>query len=536
MLNISDNNKQTYCNAQLTAKLMQQVSLREGLRRFGEEGNRAALAEMEQLCMRDTFKPVLLRNLIPEKKKEVLESIMLLKQKRDGTIKGRNCADGRKQREFTSKEEAASPTVKLESVFLTSVIEAHEGRDVTTIDIPNAFIQNKIENEADKVVMRMRGKLAEYLVLIAPQIYKPYVVFENGKKVLYCEAQNAIYGTLKAALLFYKKLLKDLIEFGFEINPYDVCVANIMINGKQMTTLFHVDDMKVSHMDHQEISIFINWLKSKYEVDGLNKLKATRGKVHDFLGMKLDFSKSGKVIIDMKEYVQNMINDFSVNLEDSSSNTPAGDWLFETRNNSKNLNDNMAQEFHTMVAKGLFLCKCARPDIQTTIAFLTTRVKEPDEDDWKKLLRMMRYLNGSKDLVLTLSADGTGICKWYIDASYAVHNDLKGHTGSAMTMGKGSIQSKSIKQELNTKSSTESELVETDDILPDALWTGYFLKAQGYESTKSIIAQDNKSAMLLETNGPMSSSKRTKHINIRYFLLQIGLQKEIYLCNIVLQK
>ena len=70
---------------------------------------------------------------------------------------------------------------------------------------------------------------------------------------------------------------------------------------------------------------------------------------------------------------------------------------------------------------------------------------------------------------------------------------------------------------MNTKSSTESELVGTDDILPDALWTGYLLKAQGYESTKSIIAQDNKSAMLLETNGPMSSSKRTKHINIWYF-------------------
>src|SRR5210317_1729044 len=162
-------------NKPLTAKLMQQISLREGLRRFGE---------MEQLHMRDTFKPILPSNLIPEKKKEVLESIMLLKQKRDGTIKGRNCADGKKQREFTSKEEAASPTVKLESVFLTSVIEAHKGRDVATVYIPNAFIQTKIENEADKVVMRMRGKLAYYFILIVPQIYRPYVVFENEKSII----------------------------------------------------------------------------------------------------------------------------------------------------------------------------------------------------------------------------------------------------------------------------------------------------------------------------------------------------------------
>src|SRR5210317_1129567 len=106
---------------------------------------------MEQLHMRDTFKPVLPSNLAPEKKKEVLEFIMLLKQKRDGTIKGIYCADGRKKRKFIKKEEAASSTVKLESVFLTSVIEASEGRDVATLDIPNVFIRTKIENKEDKV-------------------------------------------------------------------------------------------------------------------------------------------------------------------------------------------------------------------------------------------------------------------------------------------------------------------------------------------------------------------------------------------------
>ena len=363
---------------------MQQLSLKEGIKKFGEKGDKAAHAEMKQLHLRETFKPVLPKNLTPEKKKRVLESIMLLKEKKDGTIKGLNCADGRRQRDFISKSEATSPTVKLESILITSVIDAKEGRDIDTVDIPNAFIQTKIEDNNDKVVMRMRGKLAEYLVMIAPEIYSPYIVLEKGKKVLYCEAQNAIYGTLKAALLFNKKLIKDLVDYGFAVNPYDVCVWNKTVQGKQLTAIFHVNDMKVSHVDPQVNTEFIEYLRDKYEVDDndeLPKLKATRREIHDFLGMTLDFSIKGKVMVKMIKYVKEMMEDFQ---EYKAAKTPAGELLFKTRECNK-FNKEKTEIFHTMVAKGLLLCKRARPDIHTSIAFLTTRVRHPDEDDWKKL-------------------------------------------------------------------------------------------------------------------------------------------------------
>ena len=106
------------------------------------------------------------------------------------------------------------------------------------MDIPNAFIQTKVENEEDKVIMRMRGRLAEYMELIAPEIYPPFIILEKGKKVLYCEVQNAIYGTLKAALLFYKKLRKDLEEIGFKFNQYDAFVANRYIEKKETNKLW----------------------------------------------------------------------------------------------------------------------------------------------------------------------------------------------------------------------------------------------------------------------------------------------------------
>ena len=80
--------------------------------------------------------------------------------------------------------------------------------------------------------------------------------------------------------------------------------------------------------------------------------------------------------------------------------------------------------------------------------------------------------------------------------------------------------SMSIKQKLNTKSSTEAELVGVVDITPHILWTSYFLDAQGYHVQDTIVYQDNKSAILLEKNGRASSSKHTKHINARYFFIK----------------
>jgi len=111
------------------------------------------------------------------------------------------------------------------------------------------------------------------------------------------------------------------------------------------------------------------------------------------------------------------------------------------------------------------------------------------------------------------------IIKWWVDASFAVHKDLKSHTGGTMLLGKGLVYSTSTRQKLNTKSSTVAELVGVDDLMPMMLRTQYFLKAQGYKTEKSVIYQDNKSSILLEKNRRASSGGRTRHINIRYFFI-----------------
>jgi hypothetical protein len=171
------------------------------------------------------------------------------------------------------------------------------------------------------------------------------------------------------------------------------------------------------------------------------------------------------------------------------------------------------------VAKILYATKRARPDTCTAIAFLTTRVRKSDKEDWAKLTHLIKYIRGTRTMPLILSAEGSGILKWWVDASFAVHPNMRGHSGGGVSLGRGFPIVSSIKQKLNTRSSTEAEVVGVDDFMPAICWTRFFMKAQGYEVNDNVLYQDNQSAMLLEKNGKASSSKRTKHINIRYYFI-----------------
>ena len=175
--------------------------------------------------------------------------------------------------------------------------------------------------------------------------------------------------------------------------------------------------------------------------------------------------------------------------------------------------------FHNVVAKALYVAKRARPDIAVAISFLTTRVRNPDIQDWAKLRHLIEYLRSTIEMPLILGATSGGVLHWYVDAAFAVHPNMRGHSGGALTLGIGFPISSSSKQKLKTRSSTESELVGVDDLMSLIIWSRNFLKAQGYVVKDNILHQDNKSAILLERNGKMSSGKRTKHIAIRYFFV-----------------
>lgn len=494
----------------------QSYSLKRGIKVFGDKGMNAAHKEIKQLHERTAFKPIHVATMTPQERKKAMESLIFLVEKKNGSVKARTCADGSVQRIYTSKQDTASPTVLTESILLTAITEAREKRDVMTVDIPNAFIQTDIETE-ERIVMKIRGDLVTMLVELDPETYQDFVVYDrNNKKMLYVQVLKAIYGMLQSSLLFYKKFSKDLQDYGFEINPYDPCVANRMVDGKHHTVVWHVDDLKSSHLSPKVNDEFYEWLETKYGDQQIGSVKAVRGKRHEYLAMILDYSTDGVVKIDMRAFVKAMINDFE---EVKENKCPWNQSLFKVDTNSPKLDKKKAESFHTFVAKGLFLSKRARQDIQPAIAFLTTRVKEPTKNDWNKLCKVMGFLKTTQDDVLTLEAEKEMTIMWHIDASFAVHPDFKSHTGATMTLGRGCIQSISTKQKTNTRSSTEAELVASDDVVSKMMWTKRFLQAQGMTIHNNIVMRDNQGAMKLENNGKSSSGKRTRHFDIKHFYL-----------------
>jgi len=120
------------------------------------------------------------------------------------------------------------------------------------------------------------------------------------------------------------------------------------------------------------------------------------------------------------------------------------------------------------------------------------------------------------DDVMRIGADTLEEMKTWVDASYAVHPDMKSHTGGCLSFGIGVLLAMSTKQKLNTKSSTEAEEVGASDYLPCNVWVRMSMEVQGY-IRENIYYQDNMSAMKLEKNGRMSCGRNSRHIDIRYF-------------------
>ena len=497
------------------------LSAKQGIKKYGRLAELKLLDEFRQLIEYKTFHGRHAHSLTPEQKRQAARQINLIEEKvnRGHTpdnpiIKGRSVYNGRVQRGLYEKKDTASPTVSQDAFFLTCIVDALEGRDKAITDIKGAYLNAKMKHE---VFMKITGQEVDLFIELNPELEK-FVTIEKQKRVLYVQLDKALYGCVQSALLWYELYMKSLKKMGFVVNPYDMCVANAMIDGKQCTIVWYVDDNKISHENPKVVDKVIKMIESNF-----GKMSKTRGDTHEFLGMKITF-KDKKVEIDMKNHIQKAIDAFPEKITRKAA-SPAAAHMFDTRN-VKRLPEKMADIFHSITASLLFISRRCRLDIQTAVAFLCTRVSDPDEDDWKKLKRVLQYLHGTMDLVLTLGADDISKMKTWVDVSYGIHDDCKSHTGGAMSWGWGVLLTKCQKQKLNTKSSTEGEIVGVSDFLPNMIWARMFLEAQGFQIEENILYQDNQSAILIEKNGRRSSGQKTKHMDNRFFWIKDRVESE----------
>lgn len=205
--------------------------MKKGLDLWGEHGVVVIEKKIKQFHNIGMINSIDSQAMTRKEKNLALSYLMLLKEKRIGNIKRRGVADGRKQQLWKRKEETAVSAVIIESKMLIYTINTKEDRDVEIVDIHRAFLQIKSK---DNPTLRLDRYIVEALVEIGAA-YEKFVTFEGKMKhpIIYRRAKQSIYGTLDAAMVYYKMFSKYVVnELGFEFNPYDVCVANKMIDKK----------------------------------------------------------------------------------------------------------------------------------------------------------------------------------------------------------------------------------------------------------------------------------------------------------------
>ena len=234
----------------ITGIIMMQMSAKAGIKKHGQIAVDALYEAFCQLHDLGVFLAQDPKKLSRAQKKAALRAMNVIKEKRCGRIKGRTIADERNQRSLYTKEETSSLAVSNDALMLSLVIDAMEGQDEATADVQGAYLHAKM---TDFTLLRMEGDSVDTMCDVSAD-YRKYVCYENGKKVLYLKLLKALYGCVQSALLWYDLFSSTLQEMGHDLNPYDRCVANKVINGKQCTIAWYVDNTKISHVDTKVVT------------------------------------------------------------------------------------------------------------------------------------------------------------------------------------------------------------------------------------------------------------------------------------------
>ena len=482
------------------------MSLKKALSSNKPGVEEAITGELKQLVDKKVWSYVKKADLSKSQRRSLIRSHMFMKDKYKSTgafekWKARLVAGGDTQ-DKSIYDDLSSPTVSLDSVFTIIAIAASERRHICTIDITGAYLECELP-PGDDVYMVIDPLVCKILRKLDPSA-KQFVA-DNGEVVV--KLTRALYGCVQSALLWFKKLKSTLEEAGFEANPYDQCVFNKMVNGKQVTVAFHVDDLLVTSQSMEAIDYLIQFLESKFTA-----VTAEKGDKHSYLAMTIETNRR-HYTVSMHGYITTLLKDRKTRVVVS----PATDALFEEEDDPELLSEEDKKIFHSDVAKLLFLAKRVKMTCLTAVSALASKVAAPTVEDKKKLDRVFNYVATSRDQIMKFKVGGDINPVAFVDASHATQPGRKSRTGILLKIAGCAIGVWSVKQKLVTKSSTEAELVALTEALTNIIWLRRFYEYQGYrDMPPTVVWEDNESCINLIKN-PRHNKQRTRHLDIRYF-------------------
>jgi hypothetical protein len=467
----------------------------------GETGVEAAKREIRNILDHKSLRPEHKRNLTEKQCKECITSFMFGKRKLSGQLKGRAVMNGKQQVKREQYQNLHSPTASPLTSMIHLTVASHQKRKhVFSADFPSAYLKvDRAKHNMPKEFTRITGQLAKLFIAEEPSL-EEYTI--NG--VIYFEIIKSIYGLTESAALWFKDLRDMLIELGYvQMTDADPC---LFVHPTTKSSInIHVDDCLCTCATDKEKDRLMEFF---------NKHECT---VHvgdfTFLSMDIKQRKDKTIEVSMEKFLTKLMQEWNISgTEEGPTSTQFG----KTDNSPPT---ERRAEYVARVMALMYAAIRVRFDILFAVAILSQKCQQPTKQNFDELDYLLRYINGSLDKAVILDTTSLDIHVW-ADASFMLHDDRKGQTGVAVTLGVDGpcVGPKSSKAKMLTTSSTEQEILAAFEATPLLRKTTQIMKAFGSTSVP-VLHQDNQSAIDMAESGG-GSSKHTKHFDLRLKYLQ----------------
>jgi len=412
-----------------------------------------------------------------------IRSKFVFEIKKDGRYKCRLVACGYSQRKGIDYFETYSPTASFKSFITLMHLCGTLNHRLCTIDVGNAFLESKLD-----VIQVMN---------MPKDIFKLIGLDEESVEIV-----GALYGLKQSSRLWYQKLVSILASYGFRQCIYDPCVFCFLEGDRAIRVCCHVDDLAIVSSDEKSENHFLEYLAGT-----VNKLVINRDNIV-YLGMEVRRDIiSRTVIISQYAYIQSCLDKYLGKDSRETSKYPMGN--SELSNNIEDGNS----PIHDVIGSLRFLGDRSRPDLLYPISKLSSYMANPSDGVVAEIKTLLKYLNGTKELCLTVG--GTDPIKLFglTDASFVQDGECRSQLGHAIYLGphSGAIYCSSKRNTVVSLSSTQSEVDALVSLVKEVIWFQGFLEFLGIGNCDdpTQVWCDNSPAVTLTHEG--NHLKRSKH-------------------------
>ena len=494
---------------------------------YGDEVTyKAALKELNAMYHHKVWEYVALDEVNIDYK-SAISSQMFLKEKFNAAndfeeLKARIIGHGNRQVVDKSSGGTSSPTVAMTTVMAgLSIAAKNKDLELAVFDVKNAYLNAPLKDPNGQL-MFLSAEVADMMIRNDNELIK--YIRSDGRILV--RLRKALYGLKTAGRDWFENVKNTLLRFEYKQADSDPC----LFLGNDIKIFIYVDDFLTIGKSNA-IDKFRDKITGVY-----GKLKEKRGKQLSYLGLNITRRDSGDITIDQTGYIENLLREYRI--DSDTSKYPATSNLMHLSDDRSTVEE---EDYLSLVMKIMFVATRTRPDILFATVVLATRSKNHLKTDYDRLIKVLKYLNGSRRKGLRYKSSGAIKLRMFVDAGFQTHQDAKGHTGFVIFPDSSSagVLFKCLKQRSVSQSSAEAELISLHEAVTYLNWVSSIYDDLGFHCQPIPVYEDNKSTIMMSIDKQVGFKGRSKFIDRKFFgvyqhvengsieLLYIGTEEQI---------